>query len=121
MPRKIEQKSEAGSFSCVIPDDLREIYADGVSEIQVGMPVSRIIFHSVINPSINNKSEERRANLSLVIPTNQLMELVANIASATSQEVVSSSNAVGLAYAAQLSVQMNRLLKMTEAVAKEEK
>ncbi|WP_124472240.1 hypothetical protein [Burkholderia contaminans] len=121
MPRKIEQKTENGLFSCVVPDNLPEVYADGVSEIQIGMPVSRIIFHSVTNPSIHNKSEERTAKLSLVIPTAQLMELVANIAGGTSQEVVSSSNTVGLAYVAQLSTQMNRLLKMTEAIAKEGK
>ncbi|ANC46296.1 hypothetical protein [Pandoraea pnomenusa] len=118
MPRKIEQKNDqGGSFECVVPDQLPELYADGVSQIAVGMPITRILFHTVVpSQQAGEKIEQRVAKLSVVIPTAALMELIANIASNTSTEVVKSTNTAISAFTAQTVTQMNRLAALTEGV-----
>jgi len=116
MPRKIEQLNDgAGSFECLVPDQLPELFVDGISQIALGMPVTRILFHASIPPQEQGeKIEQRVAKLSLVIPTAALMEFVANIATNTSAEVVTSTNAAISTYTAQTMVQMNRLAALTE-------
>jgi hypothetical protein len=117
MPRKIEQQNDqSGSFECLVPDQLPELFVDGISQIAVGMPVTRILFHAVIPPQeVGEKVEQRVAKLSLVIPTPALMELIANVASNTSADVVTSTNAAISTYTAQTMIQMNRLAALTEA------
>ncbi len=121
MPRKIEQRTDHGSFECLIPDQLPELFADGISQIHLGMPVSRILFHAVIPPQESGeKVEQRIAKLSLVIPTNSLLDLVVNIATNTSSEVVTSTNAAVSAFTAQVAAQMNRLAELTAAAGSKE-
>jgi hypothetical protein len=119
MPRKIEQQNDKGSFECLVPDQLPELFVDGVSQIAVAMPVTRIVFHATVPPQelseVGKTPEQRVAKLSLVIPTAALMELVANIASNTTADVVTSTNAAVATYTAQTMVQMNRLAALTES------
>lgn len=118
MPREIKQTTEASGFTCLVPDQLPEIFADGVSEIQVGMPVSRLLLHAVQTPANGDEIEHRIARLSVVIPTASLLELIANIAGNTSAEVVAGTNIAATGFVGQVQTQINRLREMTEAVEK---
>ncbi len=114
MPRKIEQQNDKGSFECLVPDQLPELFADGISQIAVGMPVTRVLFHAVIPPNeLGAKVEQRIAKLSLVIPTASLLEFVANIATSTTSEVMTGTNAAVSGFTAQVMTQMNRLAELT--------
>ncbi|MDR5797270.1 hypothetical protein QCE49_28130 [Caballeronia sp. LZ008] len=118
MPRKIEQRAEGVAFDCVVPDNITEIYADGASEIQFGMPMSRILFHSVAKPGDGKTPEERVARLALVLPTSALLELVANIATNTTPEVAESTNSAMAGFIGHVSTQMGRLVDITAAKKK---
>jgi hypothetical protein len=115
MPRKIEQQNDQGaSFECMVPDQLPELFVDGVSQIAVGMPVTRILFHAIIPPQeVGEKHEQRIAKLSLVIPTAALMEFVANVATGTSSEVVAGTSAAVSVFTGQVMTQINRLAELT--------
>lgn len=117
MPRKIEQQNDqGGGFECLIPDQIPELFVDGISQIAVGMPVTRILFHAVIPAQeVGEKIEQRVAKLSLVIPTASLLEFVANIATSTTSEVIASTNAAVSGFTDQVKTQMNRLAELTAA------
>lgn len=117
MPRKIEQTGTNGKqFECLVPDNLAELYIDGVSELQVGIPNSRVLFHAVQVPGGEAEKERRIARLSLVLPTQVLFELVANIAEGSKKEVVeNTSNGISV-FGASLLEQVNRLHAMSLAV-----
>lgn len=115
MPRIIKQQAEAEgniSFECLIPDNFPELFADGISSLQVGMPISRLIFHAVTEPSVDGSPEQRVAKLSLVIPTATLFEFIANVAAASTDETVQSSNIAAAQYIQQFSVQLSRLTEL---------
>ncbi|MFM0326068.1 hypothetical protein [Caballeronia glebae] len=118
MPRKIEQRAEGINFDCLVPDSTPEVYADGASEIQLGMPMSKILFHSMIKPGDGQTPEERIARLTLVLPTSTLLELVANIATNTTPEVAESTHAAAAGFVGHISAQMSRLVDITAAKKK---
>ncbi|MCA8313224.1 hypothetical protein LGN43_02930 [Burkholderia multivorans] len=118
MSREITQQGENGSFVCLVPDQVPELFADGISEFQFGMPVSRLIFHAVQTPGNGEEAERRIAKLSLVMPTNALMELVANIATNTSDDVLASTTTASDAFASQARAQMKRLNELTNSIEK---
>jgi hypothetical protein len=113
MSRTIEQRSEGGNFDCLVLDQVPELFTDGVSELQLGTPFSRILFHAVTQPATDAAVEQRVAKLSLVIPTVSLLELIANITEATTPETVTASEAAALGYAQHISKQLNRLAKLS--------
>ncbi|WP_321808061.1 hypothetical protein [Burkholderia sp. BCC1993] len=121
MPREIKLIGENGGFTCLVPDQFPEVFVDGVSEIQVGMPVSRLLFHAVQVPANGDTPESRIARLSLVIPTAALMEFIGNIAANTTEEVVTTTTTASAAYLAQIAANINRLGAMTKAVELEHK
>jgi hypothetical protein len=115
MPRKIENRDEGAKFDVVIPDNLPELYVDGIANVQVGLPVTRLLLHTVTVPiDESNDVEERTAKLSIVIPTHAFFEIVANIASSTAHEAVASAQVAGGQYASQVLTQVTRLAELTE-------
>jgi hypothetical protein len=115
MSRKIEKSSDAGSFVCEVPDGIPEVFVDGVSQIAVGMPNSKILFHSVApTPGEDSERENRVARLTLVIPTAALFEFIANIATSTGDEVMAQTSKAGNLYQEQVVKQMLRLSQSAE-------
>ncbi|WP_426396261.1 hypothetical protein ACN9M1_17105 [Ralstonia sp. R-29] len=119
MPRKIEHRSEESGFDCLVPDNLPELYADGVSSLQVGMPISRIMFHATTADGEQDKPEQRVAKLSVVIPTVALLELVANIATETGSDTAAATNAAAKGFAESVAAQIQRLADITEIYQRE--
>lgn len=112
MPRTLQHRSEQGNFDCVIPDDLPDFYADGVTQLQLGVPMSRILFHSVIAPADGTEQtpvEHRLAKLSLAIPTAALFELVANIATGANKEAVAQTQGALALYSTAFAQQLARV------------
>lgn len=56
-----------------------EIFADGMSQMLMGTPVSRVIFHTTLESYSERAPEVRRAAAILVMPTGQLVEFALNI------------------------------------------
>jgi len=51
-----------------------EIFADGVSQVLTGYPVSRVVFHTVLEPAGSGTKELRKASAILTMPTVSLIE-----------------------------------------------
>jgi hypothetical protein len=64
-----------------VGDNLQNIYADGVSGVALGFPLTKIIFHTVLAPGVATTTgiEQRRAVAQLSIPTHVLLELCRNL------------------------------------------
>lgn len=121
MPRTMKHRSELGKFDCVVPDNLPELFADGVTQLQLGIPISRIMFHAVTAPTNgaeDEQVEQRVAKLSLAIPTAALFELVANIASGADAETVTQTNVAVASYSAAVSQQLSRVAALAANVKK---
>lgn len=57
-----------------------EIYADGFSQLLIGFPTTKIIFHSLVEPKTNvNAKEERRVVATLSISTLDAIQLATTI------------------------------------------
>ena len=76
-----EQASTTPRINLSIPEDLKVIYAEGVSNVSIGFPNSKIMFHTVLAPaeSTADKVEQRRAVAQLLIPTHVLLDLSKNL------------------------------------------
>lgn len=67
-------------FDLTVTDSMPEMFTDGVSNMVMGNPVSKLTFHSVTVPIHgSNKVEQRKGVLRLVIPTPVLLEMCRNI------------------------------------------
>lgn len=67
-------------FEATIPDCMPEIFSDGVSQLLLGTPNSKLTFHTLITPANHeNEFEQRQGVLRLTIPTPVLLELCRNI------------------------------------------
>lgn len=69
-----------GKFETVIPESMPEIFADGMSQFLLGVPISKIIFHTLITPATKDEEiEKRQGVLRLAIPTPILLEICRNV------------------------------------------
>ena len=70
----------AAQFDLVINDQMPELFTDGVSQLLMGSPISKLTFHSVTNPAgPGDVFEQRTGVLRLIIPTPVLLEMCRNI------------------------------------------
>jgi len=76
-PFEIHQPN--ANFDLVMRENVEEIFADSVSSLSLGYPVSKLLFHSVIPPldTANPTGVEllREGTVSVVIPTSVLIGL----------------------------------------------
>lgn len=63
--------------SLQMPDSMPVIFADGVSNVNFGMPNSKITFHTLLTPPgmTADGIEQRRAVLQLNLPTHILLDM----------------------------------------------
>lgn len=118
MPRKIEGTGKDGfSFVCHVPDNMPEVYIDGVSQVAVGVPITKLVLHSVIPPADGQQTqpEERLARLTLNIPTAVFFEIIGNIVDGTDGNNVSAITAASAQYSAVLSRNISRLASLYSA------
>ena len=88
MPRTVQIRDNA-NFDLTIPDELKEVYTDGMVQLLVGVPMCKILFYSVSSagdfaPGINHGAapvEHRNAVLQVAIPLNALIELAKSVLS----------------------------------------
>jgi hypothetical protein len=75
MTKKIEIR-EGAPADLYIPESVEEMYCDGSSLVSLGWPISKLLFHTVVELDEENVSiEQRKANLRLAIPTHVLIAL----------------------------------------------
>ena len=55
-----------------------EIYAEGIANMMIGFPVSRLVLHTFLEPLADGR-EHRRAVANLTMPTTALLELALNV------------------------------------------
>lgn len=80
MSKITQVRQDAVKFDLTINDDLPEMFTDGVSNMVMGNPVSKLTFHSVTTPAQSESEvEQRKAVLLLTIPTAVLLEMCRNI------------------------------------------
>jgi hypothetical protein len=85
MAEVVNVRTPAAAFDLHLPDDLQEFYADGVSNVAIGYPNSRLTLHTVLPPSLapgavtQNMVEQRRVVAEVIIPTASLFELLSNL------------------------------------------
>lgn len=56
-----------------------EIHAEGISQMIMGMPMTKILLHTVLEPKTRGKAEVRRAVGWLTMPTGVLIEMASLI------------------------------------------
>ncbi|TKC87285.1 hypothetical protein FAZ69_18310 [Trinickia terrae] len=89
MSKIIKQRSPVGNADVEIPEEIPEIYADGIAGTLVGIPNSRLQFFVTVE--IGEKPgdpEKRRVKHSVVIPTVALIEFIQNTQVALSQNAL---------------------------------
>ncbi len=71
----------------VKPADMPKIYCDGMSQLLMGYPVSRLTLHDLVerNPDDLNAPEIRHIVGELVMPTAGLIDMARHILAATGQ------------------------------------
>lgn len=80
MTTTLQVRDENAKFDLVITDNTPELFTDGISQLLMGFPISKLTFHSVVTPSESPEQiEQRKAVLSLAISTPVLLELCRNI------------------------------------------
>ncbi len=83
MARVTQVREPNLEFDLTTPDNLPAIFADGISQAMVGLPVSKVVFHSL---QIGDGGvEQRKAVMELVIGTPALVEFCRNVLSITQQ------------------------------------
>lgn len=90
MSRTIEIRENNVQCDITFPDDMPSIYVDDMSQLGIGVPVSRVLFHTLDNPPVQTAEdgspiEQRNAALQLIIPTGSLVNFAKHVLSAASQ------------------------------------
>lgn len=98
MNDKVTQFREGNlKFDLTVTNDLPEIFTDGLSNLVMGNPVSKLTLHSVVAPLINDANvEQRKAILLLTIPTPVLLEMCRNILFAAQTNIATLSKSGSL-------------------------
>ncbi|MFM0115659.1 hypothetical protein [Paraburkholderia nemoris] len=77
MSSKLEIRQPNGSFNLEFPDDAKEIFIDGISQMNLGVPLSKLVCHAVIHPAMKpGDIEERRVACTITMPTQSLLAFV---------------------------------------------
>ena len=74
MPRKQEIRNGDISFDLTHGDAPNEVYVDGVSQVLFGAPISKVTFHTITRGADSQGVEQRFANLTIAVPTHNLVE-----------------------------------------------
>ena len=74
-----------GGVTLVNRLNVPESYADGLAQLMVGFPITKLVFHSLLEPKQNDGTEVRKATQSLSIPTIAAIEMALLILSACKQ------------------------------------
>jgi hypothetical protein len=80
MSRRISVNENGANFVLDFPDGTPDVFADGFSQLLIGWPTSKVVFHALTKPaSADNPQEERECTLRLTVPTPILMELAQQV------------------------------------------
>lgn len=80
MTTTVQIRDENAKFDLVISENMPEIFTDGLSQLLMGFPISKLTFHSVVTaPDSTDQIEQRKAVLSLAMSTPVLLELCRNV------------------------------------------
>ncbi len=80
MTTTVQIRDENTKFDLIISESVPEIFTDGLSQLLMGFPISKLTFHSVVtSPDSTDQIEQRKAVLSLAMSTPVLLELCRNI------------------------------------------
>lgn len=75
-------REDAVKFDLLVGEQMPEVFTDGISQMLMGVPVSKLTFHSITNPADPSSGIEQRTGvLRLIIPTPVLLEMCRNILS----------------------------------------
>lgn len=76
-------RQDDAKFDLLIPDEISQTYADGVAQMMIGFPMSKILFFGVSASASEQQMQEgvevRKATFELTIPTIALLETAQNI------------------------------------------
>ena len=61
------------------------VYADGIAQIMIGFPISKIVFHTIYEPKTDSSGEIRKCVQTLSIPTVSALEMARHILGAAKQ------------------------------------
>ena len=82
MPKVTTVREKGLNFDLVCSDNLQEIFTDGVSEVMLGYPTSKVLFHTVTTLNTINIPEQRQAVFRMTMNTATLLEMCRNILAA---------------------------------------
>lgn len=65
---------DVGPFVLLNKGSAPDIYAEGISHVLLGYPVTKVVFHTMMEPATPQNKEIRKATAVLAIPTVSLIE-----------------------------------------------
>lgn len=65
---------DGGAFLLVGKSSAQEVFSDGISQVLLGYPVSRLVMHTILEPASEEAKEVRRAAVVLTMPTMTLID-----------------------------------------------
>ncbi len=64
-------------YDLTLPDQVNEVFIDGITQMNIGIPITKLVCHTVTSPAIKpGDVEQRQANLTLTIPTLALYQFL---------------------------------------------
>ena len=85
----IQSRAANAMFDLHLSESMQYVQADGVSQVQLGVPLSRLMFHITTEAPTEGQVEQRKAILNLTINTAVLaqvcQQLLISIANSRSQ------------------------------------
>ncbi|HDR9126251.1 hypothetical protein WJ05_17785 [Burkholderia vietnamiensis] len=86
MSRSITVNENGANFELYIPDGTSDYFADGFSQLLMGWPTSKVIFHNLTKPaSPQDPQEHRECAFKLTVPTAVLLQLAQQVLGAMAQ------------------------------------
>ena len=79
MPHTTHIDENGAKFDLTYLDKENDTYADGISQLQLGWPISKIVMHNVTRIATPDTPEERVVAQVLAMPTASLLQLAHQI------------------------------------------
>lgn len=79
-----------------------EVFAEGFTQVMIGVPMSKVVLHSVVDPKEGDGKELRRTVQTLTVPTISLLELATLVTTLCKQSEEQLSQAGGNDFATKL-------------------
>jgi hypothetical protein len=85
MSHTVHITENGANFNLTFPEAVNELFADGFSQLLLGWPVSKVVFHTVRQTPVVGEPENRSVSHVLAVPTPVLLQLAQQVMGSLAQ------------------------------------